>query len=74
MILPAEAVTELQQILAVSVVVAKGVSGDNVITNVSNEQVLIENDVTTSPISNEDVINAEFVNHSSQSGETMNDD
>jgi len=74
MILPAEVVTELQQIPAVSVVVAEGVSGDNVITNVSNDQVLSESDVTSSPLSNEDVINAEFVNHSSQSGETMNDD
>ena len=77
MIFPAEVVTELQQIPAVSIVVAECVStgdGDNVITNVSNDQVLSESDVTSSPMSNEDVINAEFVNRSSQSGETMNDD
>ena len=77
MILPADIVSDLQQIPAVSVLFAGCVSTNdaaNVSVDVSSEQVLSESGDTSSLLSNDDVTNAEFVNHSSQSCETMNDD
>ena len=75
MILPAEVVAELQQIPAVSVAIAECVSADDdVIADVLSEQVPSECDVTSSPMSDAEVTNVESVNHSSQSGETMEDD
>ena len=75
MILPAEVAAELQQIPAVPVAIAECVSADDdVIADVLSEQVPSECDVTSSPMSDADVTNVESVNHSSQSGETMEDD
>ena len=76
MIFRADVVTELHQIPVVSVVVAECVStndGANVIANVSNDQLLSESEDISSLMSNDDVTNAEFVNNSTRSKESVND-
>ena len=74
-ILPAEVVSDLQQIPTVSVCVAECVS-DAASTDVvvPSVQVMSMDEDTASPLSDHDVINAEFANHSSQSDESTSED
>ena len=74
-ILPVDVVSDLQQILAVSVCVAECVNdAANVDGAVPSVPVMIMNEDTAAPLSDTDVINDEFVNHSSQSNESMSED
>ena len=69
-ILPVDVVSDLQQLPAVSVCVAECVNVDVV----PSVPVVSMNEDTAAPLSDTDVINAEFVNHSSQSNESISED
>ena len=74
-ILPADVVSDLLQLPAVSVCVAECVNdAANVGVAVPSVQVTSTNADTTAPLSDTNVSNAEFVNHSSQRDESLSVD
>ena len=74
-ILPDDVVSDLQQLPAVLVCIAECVNdAANVDVAVPSVQVTSTNEDTAAPLSDTDVINAEFVNHSSQSDESLSVD